>query len=71
MYALHVTCEKLDFLPRKEQASKIPSPHMAIAHQSRGASVVKVSHVRGTLSSRILETNNGRGISVMQIVGEL
>jgi hypothetical protein len=29
------------------------------------------SHVRGTLLSRILEMNSGRGINMMQIVGEL
>jgi hypothetical protein len=55
----------------KEGAPKIPSPHIAIAHQSRGGHVMKVNRVRGTLSSRILETNSGRGINMMQIGQEL
>jgi hypothetical protein len=66
-YFLHVTCEKLDFLPRMECTRSLPftQPSAPMMRQpySEGESCV-----RGTLSSMILETNSGRGINMMQIV---
>ncbi|XP_023709506.1 uncharacterized protein LOC111865580 isoform X4 [Cryptotermes secundus] len=45
---LHVTCEKLDFLPRKEHPRSLPRT-WPFAHQSRSGLVVKGRSRRGPL----------------------
>jgi hypothetical protein len=67
---LHVTCEKLGLLI-EEGAPKIASPHMAIAHESRGSSVVKVSLVWEEHWVEFWKpVVGGASVNMMQIVGE-